>query len=85
MAHSAASRIGILRSRVLGGTVAENPYEDLERRAAAPAVPKNWRRFIILGPLGLGGNTDQNDRIFNSATKMNSNGFSDFRNYRELS
>jgi hypothetical protein len=46
MAHSAASRIGILRSKVFGGVDPENPHKDLGRRVAA-AVPKNRRLFIV--------------------------------------
>jgi hypothetical protein len=47
MAHSAASRIGILRSKVFGGAGFENGYEDFWRRAEVTTVARNFRRVMF--------------------------------------
>jgi len=47
VAHSAAARMGTLRSSDIGEAGFENVYENLRSRAAAVAVPMNSRRFII--------------------------------------
>jgi hypothetical protein len=87
MAHSAASRIGILRSKVFGGAESENPLKDLGSRTDV-AVPKNRRLFIISEPWGdktFAELQTQSTWNVNSDTLIILIRFSDFPNYGELS